>query len=176
MPNDDIPPWDDEEAQLEYILNQIQGWPLMRPYLSEEERAVEAALRGDLEQFKAFIKTNPQLAQSTRDLIVEFLDCKRSLHNGKTDGKPGRPRDSEEQLRQNTSVHEAAEQFFIIRDILDHDYPKRSKADIKDRAMLLAEELNGVTDAALVKHLKLTKSERINKRRLPYRVLGYEEE
>src|SRR5262249_14797816 len=83
----DAPRWKDEEAHLEYVRKRIlAGWTLVFPFRSEEERAVEAALRGDLRKLKAFIKTNPQLTQRTRDLVVEFLGGKRSLRTGRAKG------------------------------------------------------------------------------------------
>jgi hypothetical protein len=172
--DDDIPPWSNEEAQLEYIYNQIEGWPLMRPYRSEEERAVEAALRGEPEQLADLVcQSNPQqLAPDTRTLAHELMTGKRNPRTGRPEGEAGRPPMSEEQLRESRAVHEATEQFFIIREVLERDYPQQSKADIRDRALLLAEELTGVAQETIKNYRDLPKK----RRRLPYRVLGYEEE
>ena len=51
MRDDDVPRWSDEKAVLEYVSNQIWGWPLIRAYPSprrREEKAVEAALAANL--------------------------------------------------------------------------------------------------------------------------------
>lgn len=172
MRDDDVPRWSDEKAVLEYVSNQIAGWPLIRAYSAGEEKAVEAALRGEPEQLAALIRQpDQQLAPSTLALVAEFLTGERNLTTGRLKGEPGRPRMSEERLRASKAVHEAAEQFFIIREVLKRDYPGQSKADIRDRAMLLVEELTGVLQKTLANYLDLPKK----RRRLPYRILGYEE-
>ena len=112
---------------------------------------------------------NQQLAPSTLALVAEFLTGERNLTTGRLKGEPGRPRVSKERLSKD--VHEAAEQFFIIREVLGRDYPGQSKADIRDRAMLLVEKLTGVLQKTLQNYLDLPKK----RRRLPYGILGYEE-
>ena len=181
----DAPRWndEDEEAQLEYVRNRIlRGWFLVFPYRSEEERAVEAASRGDLRKLKAFIKANSQLAQSTRDLIIEFLGGKRSLRTGRAKGdslggkrsakgKAGRPRMSEMKRRPRSPAHLATEIYLVLRGILPMIYPNKSETDIRDRAMYLAAKLKGVGTEAIQNHLDKSKNDR-----LPYRVYGYQEE
>jgi hypothetical protein len=173
--DDVVPHWSDVEAQREYVYNQIEGWPLWRPYTphpSEQERAVEAALRGEPEQLAALIlQPNPQLEPDTWKLVAEFVKGERNPLTGRRKGEVGRPPESKELLRENSAVHEAAEYFFIIREVLARNYPLQSKANIRDRAMFLAAEPN-ITQETLENYLNLPK----RRRRLPYRILGYEEE
>jgi hypothetical protein len=169
----DAPRWSNEEAQLEYVRNRVLGyWSLEFPYRTEEERAVEAALRGKPKKLAALIRQpNPQLAPSTWALVAEFVEGKRSLRSGRAKSKSGAPRQSEKQRRARAIAHQAAEIFFVIRDTLPRIYPKQSQADIRDRALLLAATLKGVETETITNHLKKSKDDR-----LPYRIYGYEEE
>ena len=170
----DAPPWNDDDenyTQLEYVLDRWLGyWTVDFPIRSDEERAVEAASRGDRKKLIAFIKTNPQLAQSTRDLIIEFLDGKRLL-SGKAKGKRGPRRQSEKQRRAFNITHQAAEISLVIQSGLSLIYPEKSEAQIHDRALLLAEMLTGVSYKTIQGHLEKSKNQR-----LPFRVYGHYEE
>ena len=170
----DRPDWRDEEAQLEYIRNQITGWPILFPYRSEEERAVEAALCGDPEQLIE-LRLNPdlQLQPSTRKLADEFARRERNWGNGRAKGKPGRPRGIEEQRRKNNPTHRAAERFLVIRDLLALVYTEQSDRDIYDRAMQLAIKLTGlkIKNETLQNH-----RDKVREQRPPYRVYGHQEE
>jgi hypothetical protein len=169
----DAPPWSsNEKAQLEWVRNYLAGWTLNFPDRLDEEKAVEEALRGKPAKLADLIRQpDAQLAQSTRDLVAEFLSGKRNLSTGRAKGKPGAPRRSEKQRREKARAHRATEIFLIIQDALSVIYPYKSDADICDRAMLLAEMQTGVEIKTIENHLKKPKS-----KRLPWRVYGHQEE
>jgi hypothetical protein len=170
----DAPRWRDEEAQLEYVRKRIlAGWTLVFPYRPKEQLAIEAALRGKPQKLADLIRQpDTQLAPSTRALVAEFLSGERNLHTGRAKGEAGRPRWSEKQRRAFSPTHRATEIFLLLRDMLPMIYPKRSKAHIHDRAMLLATMMvKGVSTEAIQIHLNKSKADRP-----PYRIYGHHEE
>jgi hypothetical protein len=170
----DAPRWRDEEAQLEYVRKRIlAGWMLVYPYRSKEELAVEASLRGKQQKLADLIRQpDTQLAPRTRTLVAEFLSGERNLNTGRAKSDPGAPEWSEKQRRAFGPTHRATEIFLLLRDVLPMIYPKRSKTQIRDRAMLLATRMvKGVSTKAIDNHLDKSKDERP-----PYRIFGHHEE
>jgi hypothetical protein len=166
--------WDDEDlkAQLEYVIDRWVGyWTVDFPLRSEEERAVKAALRGKPKKLAELLRQpNLQLAPSTWALVAEFISGERNLRTGRRKGEAGRPHQSEKQRRQNSKAHRAAEIFLVIQSGLSVIYHEQSKAQIHDRALLLAELQTGVSEETIKNYLE--------KPKLPYRVRvsGYGEE
>jgi hypothetical protein len=170
----DAPRWHDIDAQLEYMRERfLVGWCLMFPYRTEEELAVAGALLGKPEKLAALIRQpNPRLAPSTWVLVAEFIEGKRNLVTGRLkDGKGGAPQQSEKLRRAHNRAHQAAEIFFVIRDTLPWIYPNQKKAQIRDRALLLAAKLKRIRRTSTIQnYLDKPKAER-----LPYRIYGYHE-
>jgi len=90
-------------------------------------------------------------------------------------GKAGRPKTSEEQRREMNPIHSAAEEFYMIREVLRQWYRKPPRA-IHQRALELAAARNAgrtpsgrvVRPDSLDAHLNRTKT---NRRRVPLRVV-----
>lgn len=84
-------------------------------------------------------------------------------------GKAGRPKKSEEQRREKNPIHSAAEEFYMIREVLRQFYPSKSRFAIHQRALELAAGRNSkVTPNSLNTHLNRRKKDR---RRVPLRVV-----
>jgi hypothetical protein len=165
--DDDVPRWSNEEAQVKFVAKQIKSTlsilgaqTILGFFLSEEDAAVDAALHGNPKHLATMIRRhpNPQLKPNTWELVADLVEGKR------TKGKVGRPRMSEQQRRQSSPVHRAAESVFLIRKVLERCYPDQSRTAIHNRALSLAENLTGVSQDTLKNYLDLPK-----RRRLPWR-------
>jgi hypothetical protein len=92
-------------------------------------------------------------------------------------GRRGRPKMDEELRREMNPIHSAAEEFYMIRQVLRQWYPTKSRDAIHNRALTLAAGRNSavhsrnkhpVTPNSLHTHLNRTKK---NRRRVPLRVV-----
>jgi hypothetical protein len=79
-------------------------------------------------------------------------------------GKRGRPKISEELRRAKNPIHDAADQFYMIREVLKDFYPHESRATIHERALTFAAE-----NSCLPEHLQRRKKDR---RRVPSQTLA----
>jgi hypothetical protein len=128
-----------------------RGWPI-----DDEKGAVEAAHRGDIEPLANLLRplvsppefeipdaVNPNikyLSPATWSIIADFLTGALNPRTGRVRGRPGRPKLSEEERRAKNRVHDAADEFAVIRDILRYVYPERSSAEINLRAEEIAQD------------------------------------
>jgi hypothetical protein len=101
--------------------------------------AIARAKRGDLKPLIELVHDN-KLTPEAKDLVAEFLDGKRNLRTGGPRGKAGRPRMSETARRARNPVHDAFDDFEVIKAILARLYPKQGAKDIKDRAEKIAQD------------------------------------
>ena len=75
----------------------------------------------------------------------------------------------EELRREMKPIHSAAEEFYMIRQVLGQWYPTKSRGAIHNRALTLAAGRNSaVTPESLNTHLNRTRK---NRRRVPLRVV-----
>jgi hypothetical protein len=101
------------------------------------------------------------LSPSTWSLIAQFLTGERSLRTGRLKGERGRPTLSPEKRRAESPVHDAAEEVDAIRAILRRlYYPDQSSSQIRDRAMEITAQRNGVELDTLVNYLKRPRKDR----------------
>lgn len=100
------------------------------------------------------------LSPSTWSLIAQFLTGERSLRTGRLRGEPGRPTMSLEERRAESPVHDAAEELDAIRAILRRLYRDQDSSQIRDRAMEIAAQRNGVKLDTLVNYLKRPRKDR----------------
>jgi hypothetical protein len=128
-----------------------RGWPI-----GDEKGAVEAARRGDMEplanllrplvsppEFEIPDEVNPKikyLSPATWSIIADFLTGALNPRTGRVKGRPGRPKLSEEERRAKNRVHDAADEFAVIRDMLRYLYPERCSAEINLSAEYIAQD------------------------------------
>jgi hypothetical protein len=187
----DLPRWNDEAAvtkQTELVKEELEaaamdeerefyflpwhthpGVPVSEICAYAERNAVEAAERGRVGQLADLLRPdNPMnrypfvpgspirslLSPTTWMLVADLLI-------GRHKRKPGRPKMTAEERRAMNPIHDADDMFPAIVDIVRRLYPKQTQADIRDRAMLIAARLTGVTKAETVKfHRSRAKNDR----------------
>ena len=82
-------------------------------------------------------------------------------------GRRGRPKISEELRRAKNPIHDAADQFYMIHEVLKEFYPHESRAVRRERALTFAAENNWpVRSTTLAEHLHRNRK---NRRRVPLR-------
>jgi hypothetical protein len=137
-----------------------RGWPI-----DDEEGAVAAALRGDTEPLAELLRprVNPPefkipdavnsaiktLSPATWSIIADLLTGKLNPRTGRGKGQPGRPRMSREERRARNPVHDAADEFLVIKSILRHQYPRQSVAQINLRAEKIAQDRARIATSVL---------------------------
>jgi hypothetical protein len=159
-------------------LTEIEHWTPSDEEANTEEKAVAAALRGNLKPLANLIQpiqyqpepnipdqVNPNVkffSASTWEIVAQFLTGERNLKTGRLKGEPGRPKMSIEQRRNFNPVHRAADEARVIIAILKRHYPRRSQHDIVDRAAKIAADRNGARHETLLKHLGRPAARRIS--------------
>ena len=137
-----------------------RGWPI-----DDEEGAVAAALRGDTEplaellrprvnppEFELPDEVNPAiktLSPATWSIIADLVTGKLNPRTGRGKGQPGRPRMSREERRARNPIHDAADEFLVIKSILRHHYPRQSVAQINLRAEKIAQDRARIATSVL---------------------------
>jgi len=122
-----------------------------------EQAAFEEALRGRLGKVRDLLRPprtqsgiyltpthTVTLSSDNWDLIIEFLEGKRSLKSGKEKGKRGRPKMSLNERRAAARTHNAADFVPIIIKILCRMFPDQPVEDIRNRAFVFAERIGKV--------------------------------
>ena len=140
------------------------GWSRGGP-IDDEEGAVAAALRGDTKplaellrprvsppEFELPDEVNPAiktLSPATWSIIADLVTGKLNPRTGRGKGQPGRPRMSREERRARNPVHDAADEFLVIKSILRHHYPRQSVAQINLRAEKIAQDRARIATSVL---------------------------
>lgn len=126
------------------------------PPTAEERAAMEAAQRGEPEQLARIVETGPCHPEVAR-LAAQFIRGERDPRTGKQQrplderdprtGKLRRRRGPSKitarERRQRNPVHDAADEFEVVRDMLRELYPEQSARDINDRAEQIAKKRTG---------------------------------
>jgi hypothetical protein len=161
-----------------------KGWrdAPMRPELGfaydigiSEWEAVEAAMCGDVEPLAMLLRpfsgellglpdeVNPAIKRLSPDaweIIVQFLTGERNPKTGKLRGERGPRKKSAEERRAESPVHGAAAEVDTIRAILRRSYPDQHNSQIRDRAIEIAAQRNGVEASTLAKYLRRPRKDR----------------
>jgi hypothetical protein len=166
----DYPPEPTEPPELVAMwrLIEIENWTPSDDEANTEEKAVAAALRGNIRPLADLIRpmqhprefnlpdeVNPSVSflPFAWLIVSQFLSGERSLKTGNMRGLSGRPPLSIAERRASNPVHRAADEARVIIPILKHHYPRRSQGDILDRAAKIAAERNGSRYKTLLRHL-----------------------
>jgi hypothetical protein len=152
-------------AMYNFIMTAIYRKPEPGP---NEERAVEAALRGDMEPLVDLIlptihlplssrrlEVNPNIRTLSPDtwvLIAEFLTGKRNLRTGKPKGMSGRKRLSEQERRGISHTHDADDEIDVIAAILTKHYPDKTVREVAKRAKEMAAMRHHIGVETLIKY------------------------
>jgi hypothetical protein len=170
------PPFHRKAAVAKFVDEQIQEYwleeervfmtermPNMPPYVrirkpSVEQSAIFAAEQGDVTELTKLIAAGAPLAPAIRKLINEFLTHKRSLKTGK---KVGGQKKSDEERRVINPVHDAAEEMWLISNILRQHWPAQTAAALHRRAIAIATERHRLSSEQLLrKHLSRAAGDR----------------
>jgi hypothetical protein len=134
------------------------------PEPSEEEQAIEAAMRGNTDKLVDLIKAERLELEATPDhalkltpatlrLVEEFISGKRNLKTGKEKGKPGRAKMSRDERANRTPTHNAAKYYVPAAErVLRREYPGLTDRDYRDRALYIAGLMSGRKDTTLAKY------------------------
>jgi hypothetical protein len=127
------------------------------PPTSEERAAMESAQRGEPEQLARIVETGHRHPEVAR-LAAQFIRGERDPRTGKQQrplerdpwtGKLRRRRGPSKirarERRQRNPVHDAADEFEVVRDMLRELYPEQSATQINDRAEQIAKDRTGTT-------------------------------
>jgi len=103
--------------------------------------AIERAKRGDLGPLADLVRDGAlTLTPEARFLVFEFLARERNLRTGRPRGRAGRPKMSETARRARNRVHDAADEFDVIRTILRRLYPEKDDRQVNTRAEEIAKD------------------------------------
>ena len=120
-----------------------------------------ALLRSDYPLNKGPYNIRGALTPAILDLMSDFLTGARNPRTGKPKGQRGAPKKSEEERREQNPVHDAADEFPIIRSFVKRLWPEQKEADVRERASTFAAARNGVKDVeTLSTHLNRPKNDR----------------
>jgi hypothetical protein len=158
-----VPEWRDEEAVVAWVAEEIIGEPFLREYHGPEKAAVQAALCGNIGLLNDLVQRSLEgrLSPDTCALVGEFFTGKRNPHTGKLKGERGPRRKLADERRATNPVHDAADAFPIVLELLRHAYPEQAQAALRDRALQITADLNFRTDAeALNVHMRRSKNDR----------------
>lgn len=121
---------------------------------AEEGEAVAEALRGRPEQFAHLVASGQCRAPAALRLAAEYVRGERNPRTGKLNRKPGRPKMTAVERRARNPIHDAAEEFPLIKQILKEFYGAEVTArEIHDRAEAIAQERAG-TKSSLSYYLR----------------------
>jgi hypothetical protein len=148
-----------EEERLFYThyAPQLPGVPESRINASIERNAVAAAFRGDIAELAGLldpehpynkhrkVPIRSRLSPETWQIIIQFLTGARSLRSGRLKGERGRPKLSADERRAMNPVHDAADEFYAIKNILKRLYPKQPSDQIEYRAERIAQDRANIT-------------------------------
>jgi hypothetical protein len=126
------------------------------PPTAEEGAAMEAAQRGDPEQLARIVETghcHPEVARLAAQFIRGERDPRtgkqqrpldqRDPRTGKLRRRRGPSKMTARKRRQRNPVHDAADEFEVVRDMLRELYPEQSARDINDCAEQIAKKRTG---------------------------------
>jgi hypothetical protein len=123
------------------------------PEPSEEEQAVEAAMRGKLDKLANLIESGVPVAPATRRLAAEFLSGRRNPKTGKPKGVSGRAKMSKDERAARTPTHNAAKYYVpAVERVLRREYSGLTPEDYRDRALYIAGLMSGKKDKTLAKY------------------------
>jgi hypothetical protein len=113
------------------------------PPTAEERGAMEAALRGEPDQLTRLVEGGRCNAPSARRMAAELMTGARNPRTGKLKRKSGRPKMSRRERRARNPVHDAADEFVALRDMLLALYPEHRGEQINGLAEKIAKARTG---------------------------------
>jgi hypothetical protein len=146
----------------------------------DQQAAFKEALRGKLVKMTDLLRPprtqsgiymtpthTVTLSSDNWDLIIEFLEGKRSFKSGKEKGRRGRPKMSPNERRAATPTHDAADFVPIIIKILCRMFPDQPAKNIRNRALIFAERIGKVKSHQQKKQKKQKKPRELAEPREP---------
>jgi hypothetical protein len=126
-------------------------------FIFAEEKAVEAAKRGDLAALIEILRGPHRdwLQPETVELVIEFMTGVRTqTGRRKGEGKVGRTKMTQEEKEARNPLFNAAAEFGAIKRLLREHYPSEPYSEIRKRAFELAVERASVEPERLGDYLK----------------------
>jgi hypothetical protein len=119
------------------------------PPTAEERDAMAKALRGEPEQLASLVTSGRCRAPAALRLAAEFVRGARDPRTGKPRRGRGRPKMSSAERRARNPIHDAADEFDALRDIVRALYPGQSAEQINGLAERVAQERTGTKTSVL---------------------------